>query len=320
MYTGARTVDYYQTALELTRDGAAGLFVQSVAETTRTLSFRRLLDFSYNKNVCFSSDYGGEHDSALYNTYTFMFQSYKDHSNWNQEINKLREAKGYSKAPQYKEIKAETRKGKLADWLETSISFFRGFVASFAVPKYVSSLFAPSVEELHRATMENPRLNDCCLGFKVLEKAYRVTFFSALMVGPLLENGGGYFWMTDRNAIAQDEARFKFTAKLQVHFLNCFFPDLTDIAAYYSGPWSAANDAINFSENFLSLSDLFSGAISDFCDKKGSATSPEALHRELKPKTIELVKGAQNIPVFIYAIDRNDRGFYCARWAFQVEE
>ncbi|MGO9570654.1 MAG: hypothetical protein ACLP5H_24250 [Desulfomonilaceae bacterium] len=313
-------MDYYQTALELTRDGGAGLFVQSVAETARILNFRSLLDFSYNKNVSFSSDYGGEHDSAIYNTYTFMFQSYKSHENWNQEINRLREEKNYATAPQYKEIKAETRKRKLADWLETSITFFRGFVASFAVPKYVPSLFAPSVEELHTRTMENPQLDGCCLSPKVLEKAYRVTFFSSLMLGPLLENGAGYFWMTDRDSIAQDEERFYFTARLQTHFLNSFFSDLVDIRAGYSKPWSATNDSANFSENFLTLSDLFSGALSDFCDKKSSVTSPEDLYSELKPKTIELIKNTRNIPVLIYAIDRNDRGYYCTRWTFEVEE
>ena len=105
----------------------------SVMETRKTTDFHSHFDFSYNQNICFSSDYGGENDQSKYHVYTFTFFSYSSLKNWMDELNKLKQEKGYSKSAEYKKISPETRNGKLGDWMKNSEKNFKGIIVSFAV-------------------------------------------------------------------------------------------------------------------------------------------------------------------------------------------
>lgn len=58
----------------------------SVMKTRKTIDFHDYFDFSYNKNICFSSDYGGENDQSKYYVYTFTFHSYSSLDNWRNEL------------------------------------------------------------------------------------------------------------------------------------------------------------------------------------------------------------------------------------------
>lgn len=291
----------------------------SLMKTRASIDFTDFFDFSFNKKICFSSDYGGENDQSKYNVYTFTFHSFSSLQNWKNKLDKIRSEKGYEKTAEYKKIKPKTREGKLKDWLETSKDEFKGIIVSFAVDKNIESLFASSCDELLTQIKAQPHLNDCNLSAKVLEKAFRISNFSGLVLSQLLQDDGGYWWMTDRDSIAQGEDRWNFTAKLHRQTLNHYCEHLTKVKTGYSTPFSNEDEEDYFSDDFLSLSDLISGAIDDYTNHYQGKTPAELLN-DLKPKTIEILSYLNKLPTFIYVLESNGTGTQCKRVKIEVNE
>ena len=291
----------------------------SVMKTRQTVDFHEYFDFSYNRTIAFSSDYGGENNQSKYYVYTFTFHSYSSLDNWRKELIKLRQEKGYVKPAEYKKIDPQSRKGKLQDWLKISESNFKGIIVSFAVDKKIDSLFAPSIEEFHTAVIDQFHYNDCNLSPKILEKAFRVSHFSNLILSQILCDKYSYWWMTDKDSIAQDNERWKFTIKVHDNTLRHYCEHLTDVKKGYSTPFKKTDESDNFSEDFLSLSDLISGSIDDFTNHK-QGKSPEEHLKALKPKSIEILTYLKKIPTFIYVLDREDEVVSCKRLLINIIE
>jgi len=291
----------------------------SIMKTRQTIDFHDYFDFSYNKNICFSSDYGGENDQSKYYVYTFTFHSYSSLYNWRNELNKLRQEKGYVKPAEYKKIDPDTRKGKLEDWLKVSEKDFKGVIVSFAVDKQIDSLFASSIDELHKAVSAESHYSDCNLSPKILEKAFRISNFSNLILSQVLSDNYGYWWMTDRDSIAQGEDRWKFTVKIHDNTLRHYCEHLTDVTKGYSTPFTESNEPDYFSEDFLSLSDLISGSIDDYTNHKNDNTPEEHL-KALKPKSIEILTYLKKLPTFIYVLDKEEDGASCKRLLIDIVE
>lgn len=137
------------TFMSLVKGTAMEVVVDCVGKTNSRERFKEKMNYNHNKNVCFSSDYGGENNQSSYNTYTFTFFSYSTLQEWRKQVRTLKKAKGYSDdAPQYKTTKAKSRTGKIGDWLATTQSSFDGLIVSFAVDKKIDSMFAPTPEDL----------------------------------------------------------------------------------------------------------------------------------------------------------------------------
>ena len=267
----------------------------------------------------FSSDYGGENDQSKYYVYTFTFHSYSSLDNWRKELNKLRDEKGYVKPAEYKKIDSETRKGKLEDWLKISENYFKGIIVSFAVDKQIDSLFTTSIDELHKVVSAESHYSDCNLSPKILEKAFRISHFSNLILSQILCDKYGYWWMTDKDSIAQGEDRWKFTVKIHDNILRHYCEHLTDVTKGYSTPFKEADEPDYFSEDFLSLSDLISGSIDDFTNHKNGKTAEEHL-KALKPKSVEILTYLKRLPTFIYVLDKEGEGASCKRLLIDIVE
>lgn len=291
----------------------------SVMKTRQTIDFHDYFDFSYNKSICFSSDYGGENDQSKYYVYTFTFHSYSSLDNWRKELDNLRQEKGYVKPAEYKKIDPDTRKGKLEDWLKISEKDFKGIIVSFAVDKQIDSLFASSIDELHKAVSAETHYSDCNLSPKILEKAFRISHFSNLILSQILCDKYGYWWMTDRDSIAQGEDRWRFTVKIHDNTLRHYCEHLTDVNKGYSTPFKKADQPDYFSEDFLSLSDLISGSIDDYTNHKNGKTPEEHL-KALKPKSIEILTYLKKLPTFIYVLDKDGDGASCKRLLIDIVE
>lgn len=289
---------------------------ESVMKTRTEFDFHDHFDFAFNKNICFSSDYGGENDQSKYYVYTFTYHSYSSLYKWKDEIDKLRNEKGYVKPAEYKKIHPEKRKGKLQDWLITTENTFKGIICSFAVDKNIDSLFAPSKEKLHNEIKLVPEFKDCNLSPKILEKAFRVSHFSNLILSQILCDKYGFWWMTDKDSIAQGNERWEFTVKLHDNVLRHYCEHLIDVKKGYSTPFK--NDD-NFSEDFLSLSDLISGSIDDYTNHYNSNSTQELLS-VLKPKSIEILKYLKKLQNFIYVINSDGKGVVCKRIEIDIVE
>ena len=291
----------------------------SVMKTRQTINFHDYFDFSYNKNICFSSDYGGENDQSTYYVYTFTFHSYSSLDRWRIELDKLRTQKGYAKPAEYKKIDIKTRQGKLHDWLETSTNSFKGIIVSFAVDKNLDSLFAKTINDFHADIIKQPHYVDCSLSPKILEKSFRISHFSNLILSQILCDSYGFWWMTDKDSIVQGQDRRNFTIKVHNITLKHYCEHLTDIKSGYSIPFKIADEPDYYSEDFLSLSDLISGAIDDYANHFETKT-PKELLKILKPKSIEILSYLQKLPTFLYVLSLDGARTKCRRVEIEVVE
>lgn len=294
--------------------------LDTVQKTAKGVDFKNFLNFSYNDSICFSSDYSGEHLTSEYETYAFAFSTYDIINKWHDNWKELKEKNGYIGPISFKDIPSDVKSKKLDDFLEITKQHFEGFCVTFSIPKSIPSIFAPDIQSLRKVVMANPVLSDCPLGAKVLEKSCRIAAFSALILGFLLEDGGRHFWMTDRDSIMQGPTRASFSAKLQNCFLSEWCHNLNHITPGYSTPWSEDVDSKAFSEDFVSLSDVFAGAINEFCNATISEKSQESLYEELTLKTRRIIKSWEDIHVFSYVIKKVDTRFQCGHVKVLIDE
>lgn len=312
--------DFYNNLIQLSKDTRFGPIVESVINTSKGINFENYLDFSFNRNIVFSSDYAGEDCISKYYTYTFTLQSFSSLRDWHKNIIKLKAVKGYSGEASYKDTKRKTREGKLRDWLEVTVDCFNGFIFCVAVPVNTESLFAPTMEQLYVEIFKNPDFKDCPFKAKILEKSFRITSFSALILSFIFKNDYGIWWMTDNDSIVQDDEKRDYSSRLLQHSLNLMVPDLKSFNLGYSLPFTEENESDNFSKDFLSLSDLLSGAVNDYCNIYNPNLSLQEIYNRLKPKSLEIIKFAKDIPAFIYLLDENENGILCKRLDIEIRE
>ena len=300
---------------ELFKDTVMSAVLDSVMKTRQSTDFHNFFDFSYNTSICFSSDYGGENDASRYYTYTFTFHSYSSLEMWINTINELRVLKGYAGAAEYKKTKPKNRGGKLRDWFGQSKESFKGIIVSFAVEKTIDSLFAPTIEALFNSVQNQEHLPKCPLSPKVLEKAMRVINFSSLILSQILMEGYKPFWMTDRDSIVQGEERRDYVKNLFGIVLQNYCQHLGKIDTGFATPFNEGNQPNYFSADFLSISDLVSGAIDDYANYWDQGTAEE-IFEKMKPKSIEILSHFSELPAFIYVVN----GEGCRRINIKINE
>ena len=59
------------------KDTHMEIIFNSILQTINSCDLKSFFDFSFNKNICFSSDYSGENDESKYYVYTFTYHSFK---------------------------------------------------------------------------------------------------------------------------------------------------------------------------------------------------------------------------------------------------
>lgn len=310
----------FENIKQLSKETTFSTFAESVIKTCKRVNFKNHLDLSYNQNITFSSDYGGEDGDSIFNTYTFTFQTFSTLQCWHNAIKELKRDRGYSGEASYKDITPKSRGGKLRDWLDITKTNFTGFIVCFAVPIEIDSLFAPTQEILHEKILANENFKDCPFKPKILEKSLRITVFASLLLAMILEDNYGYFWMTDKDSIVQDQQKAEFSSKFLAHNLSLYHPTLKLKKAEYAKPFREDQESDNFSKDFLSLSDLISGAICDYCNVTNVESNPQEIYKMLKPKSIEIIKSTSDIPTYIYLLDKNQKGCQCKGLVLGINE
>jgi len=299
------------------------LCVQSFEKTCEQVNFNSLLDFSFNKSVVFCSDYGGEHEKSKYYTYTFVFTSFSSLQAWHEKIANLKQTMRYSGPPEYKHIKVKSRGEKLRDWFSVS-ERLKAFIVCFAIPVKIDSVFAQNSEDLLNSIRLNSSssFSNCTFKPKILEKAFRVTSFAGLVLSAILENDGYHcLWMSDRDSIFEGPKPQEgdFTPNLLASILDRYNPQLKlDERRWATPPWQ--NDTGNLYEDFLSLSDLISGAVSNYCDVWDERDCPQQLYKKLHPKSVEILSHTKAIPTYIYRLIEQSGSFSAERISFTVQE
>jgi hypothetical protein len=301
----------------LTHPTMLRLFSQSIIETSQRVDFRDLLDWSYNNSVVVGSDYAGEDGKSLYQIYTYTFQTYHTHEKWYEEIKRLKLEKNYKGPP---EFKGKRRLDKKRDWLEVSQNKLGGFVISFAVPSVIESLFAPGLTELATILNPNSNLPKCAIKPKEMEKAYRVSFFGAMILSLLLHDHDKFFWQTDNDPIVDGRLRLAFVQGLIGRWLSQLSPGLICPIWSFEPPFIGDNDSRDFSEDLLALSDLTAGSVCEFFNRKREVRHSNDLGDIVRQKAHAIMKFFPRFNMFIYGIDHDEKGYRCANYQFELDE
>jgi hypothetical protein len=277
--------------------------------TRKEVDFHGMLDFTVNRSICIASDYSGENDQSRYYTYSFVFTTFSQLEQWLSALCLMREEKGYSAPPNYKTTKPDSSEGKFTDWIKLAQTRFKGFVVSFAVEKSIESLLLEKTSDLIRIHSEE--YGSCPLGEKNMEKAYRVSHMLSLVLSQILSDGYKYLWMTDNDAIAQNDEYWNATVKIHDNSLRHYCSHLIKVTKGYATPFETSSEENQFSEDFLSLSDLYAGALDDFMNQYKQDMNPQDLLVRLKNKTVSILREFQDVPHYTYVLSTNGSKVRC---------
>jgi len=300
---------------------ATRTFVDSFMRTNETFPFDQLLDYSYNKNVVISTDFGGEDPSSDYFIYTATFSTYKPAYDWMHLIQEKFKELGYNKPPQYKEIPKPAKEGKFVDFIKLSEKYFKGFVISLAVPKNIETIFAHSLENIYNEVKNKSNIPNFSLSPKNTEKALRISLLISITLYTLKfhTQKGGYFWISDKDSIAkitEKENHFENTVMIQMNILQSLLDGNLPNPISYSLPWKGDEEDLSYT--LIALNDLFSGALADFFTNSPYGQSSPI--NSAKDKSSSILYYSKEIPKFFYRIIQDGDIFYGSRIEIDVDK
>ncbi|NTV47618.1 MAG: hypothetical protein HGB11_14120, partial [Chlorobiales bacterium] len=172
--------------------------------------------------------------------------------------------------------------------------------------------------------MRNEHLLGCTYTPKVLEKACRVGAFAALVLSCILKDSLTCHWVSDNDSITKQPTKRdnadqqKYAGYLMKTLLEKNIDARTIVNLSYACPKSWGEDNFEI-EAFLSLSDLFSGAIDEYYKIHHNDNFEGKIldYSKMKQKTADIISSQTGIPHYVYTLQRNINGkIGCARLGF----
>ncbi|MBW0434918.1 hypothetical protein HGB47_14965 [Leptospira yasudae] len=304
------------------KDSIASRFIECVLETVKKVSFDDFLDYSFNNNVIISTDFGGEDPSSDHFIYTATFSTFMSAKNWMYAIKDQFKKLGYNDPPQYKDISHDSQNGKFVDFLDLSKIHFKGFVVSLAIPKNIECIFSDTLENNYEYIKKVAGISNFKLSVKNTEKALRIATLISIILYHLsfYNKRGGYFWISDKDAIAKvtrTDNLFENTVQLQMNILSNLLDGKLPDPIGYSLPWK--DDEEDLSYILIALNDLFSGAFADF-STNASSLGPSSDNHKVKNKSSAILYNSKEIPKYFYKIQSSPEGFYSSRIEIEVSQ
>lgn len=300
----------HSTIIDFFGDCAMGRFVDSFLQTATETEFSQFLDFSKDKKITISSDYGGEDPGSEYFIYSATFSTFNSTQKWLASIRTKFDNLGYSSEPQYKEISPNSNDGKFIDFIKISNQDFKGFVVALAIPKTIISCFAKSLEDSRNIVINNSGIDNYGLSDKNTEKAMRVSTLISIVLYKIIDPTAGYYWLSDRDAITKitdNQNFYNNTLRLQINMISNFLDEEISGLIGYSLPWEGENGFQSYA--FIALNDLFAGSLADVL----SSQSP-------KNKSCAILHYSHSIPKFFFKIDYDDGKYSACRVKINVEK
>ncbi len=148
-----------------------------------------------------ASDYGGEHASVHWATYSFLVSSMEEVGSWVTQSRQIRARfLPDGRRISYKRLGDRIRGKALGPFLEIANSL-TGLLVCFVVHRAIISLFGR--EKLEPANIQYAPLQSYPV--HVAEKLLRVTHFLALLVAGVSAKGQDLLWVTDQDPVAPND-------------------------------------------------------------------------------------------------------------------
>lgn len=237
-------------------------FSQLLAGLVRQI--KELPDFSDDKRIGVMTDFGGEHPTASFYTYSFLFFAADKGGPFIKHVQALREKRKlltpYSEFA-YKSLKHGPRKRALTEYLDLVDNFIHGAIITVAIDKRIATVFGPTKREAHAFLVE--QLSSMQLGTwdgDAAEKALRVCHMLSAFWALLSSDNQELLWYSDNDRINEDGKKRNFSdlQKMFTHVIGLYAQH-----APRNIRFGKSFEEKGFIDDLLSVTDLAAGVVHD---------------------------------------------------------
>jgi len=248
--------------------------MKGFSESIRRMEFRHpgvLPDLRKGNTIFIGSDYGGQHDLARYETYTFILADLENCIDWEnlrQDWRKTFLSDG--RRMSYKKLNDQRCRKALRPFLQAA-NFLIGLVVTVLVDKRIKSIFEP---------FESDRIDTSILNIyskwkePVFEKLLRIIHFASLFLSGLSRSYQNVIWISDEDEIIPNDERLREAVNLfgiiSSHYLN-------HTLGHFRWGTTKIDSERRHLEDFVAITDLVAGSLSSILTKyKEQNTVPQS--------------------------------------------
>lgn len=225
---------------------------------------KELPDFSDDEKIAVMSDFGGEHQGAHFNTYSFLILAYSKVGPFIEKIENLRRKHGllepYSEFS-FKDLGYGPRSRALQEFLHITDNFIHGAVITIAIERQIDTVFGISKKETY--PLIEKQLAEMGLGTwkgATGEKVLRVCHSIAIFVALATKKDQRLLWYCDSDAINADARNrgFEDTQKIFCHALGMYSKHGFNLVGF-----GKSFDEKSHLDDLLSIPDFAAGVVQD---------------------------------------------------------
>lgn len=212
-----------------------------------------------NQTISIFSDYGGEHNTSKYNTYSFLFCGWNHSFEADKEFKKIRLKYGLDKTEiSFKDLKYGPTNRALDEYLNTLNTHVFGFSFTVLVEKSINQLFVGNNNKHLLQEIEESGLGKWKV--KNAEKLMRILHIISYILPLIADSNQKIFWMTDNDSIVANKNMFDNAFRLLEAVLKI----------YTDKSYKLIAGAIPFKEkdvytmDLLSITDLVAGSVEQY--------------------------------------------------------
>jgi hypothetical protein len=235
--------------------GPAHGLMSGLSESLKDMESRGILslpDLRTGAVMLVASDYGGEHNTAKYESLSFLFANLEECGDWNQRREELRsEFLPDSRRMSYKNLNDNKRKDALFPFL-LAANHIHGLSVTFLINKCINSLF------INQGKLQVPELSHWSRAS--VEKLLRVLHFISMFIEGLSAPNQHLFWFSDQDNIVPNAEKLTEVNNLLAHISSHYLTH--DMGELRCGT-TECDDGSRLIEDFVSVPDLIAGALTD---------------------------------------------------------
>lgn len=218
-----------------------------------------LRDLRYCRKLTITSDYGGEHATATFATYSFLIFNEDSLADFIMACTIFRDGPlGKKRRMAYKNLGDKVRKRILIPFLHAADTI-HGILFTIAVEKHEIDLFGTGVVEVEQRLLTNIKLS-------TTRKLLTICHFLAVLVSGTVAPSQDIAWLSDRDDIVANASHRDTLIYVFGHFFNHYLS--CDVGRIVVG--TTQNDpGTLIIEDLTSIPDLSAGALSDVLTREG---------------------------------------------------
>lgn len=247
-----------------------------------------------------ASDYSGQHAGATHKTYSFLLASVDQSQSWEVARARFRERLGDQRRISYKDLRDQRKWRALPEFLAAADQIV-GVLATFIVDRRFDTLLPPTINDqigsLLPQTLPVP-------SSAILEDMVRTAHFIVLLIAGLLRDDQGVQWITDEDAIVQNEIRQTQMRSVLSTVSKAHHKEVPYLKFFNMGLTSSP-DPSRIIEDFASIPDLAAGAVASYFEERPELLSQAERGRldpppkNMQAKTYQILDwiGSKNVPL-----------------------